>query len=62
MRRYSFVAYDNHGNFLGYLTDRPKGEGLVTVWNENNATYVKHSSIGRIERYNLQAIHKQVKK
>lgn len=62
MRRYSFVAYDNHGNFLGYLTDRPKGSGYITVWENDKPKYVETAHIGRIERYNLQAIHKQIKK
>lgn len=59
MRIYSFIAYDNHGNLLGYLTDKPYKEGTVVVWKDDNRPqYVERKEIGRIESFNLQAINR----
>lgn len=62
MRKFSYVAYDNHGNFLGYIENKPKGEGIVTVWKDNKPQHVSTSHIGRLEVYNLQAINREKNK
>ena len=61
MRKFSFVAYDNHGNLLGYMTDKPKGKGFVAVWKDDRPKYINTSDIGRLEVYNLQAINRTVR-
>ncbi|MGL5713104.1 MAG: hypothetical protein ACRCX2_08800 [Paraclostridium sp.] len=55
---FSFMAFDNHGEFLGLLRHRPSGEGLVTVWKDDLPKHIFTKEIGRIEKYNLQALHR----
>ncbi|MGL5714629.1 MAG: hypothetical protein ACRCX2_16535, partial [Paraclostridium sp.] len=50
--------YDNHGEFLGFMKDRSSGEGMVTIWKDDLPKYTYTKDIGRIEKYNIQALHK----
>lgn len=57
-RIFSFIAFDNHGEFLGFMQSKPKGSGMVTVWKDNLPKYIYTKDIGRTEIYNLNTIHR----
>lgn len=60
---FSYIAYDHHGELLGYMVNKPTKDGINTVYHpEGKPMYIRSSEIGRTERYNLQAIMRAAEK
>ena len=57
---FSFIAYDAHGELLGYMQKKQSGSGLCTVHHPSGKImFVSSSQIGRYETYSLQALMRQ---
>ncbi|MGL5803138.1 MAG: hypothetical protein ACRCX7_11190 [Cetobacterium sp.] len=56
---FSWIAYDHHGEVIGFVQNKPSGEGMFTVYVDGvRPAYIRTSEVGRYETYSLQTINK----
>lgn len=56
----SFIAFDAHGNFLGYIPSKPTKGSMCTIYQDDGSVKtINEKEIARYDRYSLQAITKR---